>query len=494
MRRDRAAPRLVAEHGPRGGAGLVVLDPTMAIKYAAGLALLAALIASLGRDRETRARIGRLQRELGAARERARNQAERADARARELTTLLATSRSVASTLEMEPLMGLILDQFKVVVDYAAASVRLIDGADLVLLAYRGLEREAHFARGRTRLEQSPAVREMVRRRAPLIIGDFRVDEPALLDDFRREHASDLAPLWGQLRAWMAVPLIVRDEVLGAIVISHGTPRYYTPRHAELALALASHAAAAVKNARLYERSQQAAARRERQRLARELHDAVTQTLFSASLIAEVLPRMWERDPRAARERLEELRQLTRGALAEMRALLLELRPAALTEAPLPELLRLLCEAASGRARMPVALETDGEAVALPAEVQVALYRITQEALHNMTKHAGARRAKVRLDIRPNAVDLHVEDDGAGFDPDAGPAGRMGLRIMRERAAAVGAHLLIESAPGKGARISVAWRGAAESRAPAGGAGGSHERDGAAVEAVPVGAAGKTHD
>ncbi|HET7771855.1 MAG TPA: sensor histidine kinase, partial [Chloroflexota bacterium] len=219
----------------------------------------------------------------------------------------------------------------------------------------------------------------------------------------------------------------------------------------------------AIENARLYGQAQQAAALEERQRLARELHDAVTQTLFSASLIAEVLPRMWERDPLAARARLEELRQLTRGALAEMRALLLELRPAALTEAPLPELLRLLTDAAAGRARMPVALEVEGDAAGepLPAEAQVALYRIAQEALHNVAKHAGARRATVGLRFDPDGVTLRVEDDGVGFDPDAVSAERLGVRIMHERAAAIGAALQVKAAPGHGAQVSVVWRRAA---------------------------------
>ncbi|HEU5318630.1 MAG TPA: GAF domain-containing sensor histidine kinase [Chloroflexota bacterium] len=389
-----------------------------------------------------------------------------AEDRTRELSALLAVSRAAASTLEMEPLMGLVLDHLRRVVDYAAGSVRLIEGDELVLLAYRGAEQRAHWARGRSRLDQSPAVREVVRRRAPLIVGDFRVDEPALLEDFRRARAADLAPLWGQLRSWMGVPLIVRDEVLGAIVISHGTPGFYTSHHAELALAVAGHAAAAVQNARLYARSRETAARQERSRLARELHDAVTQTLFSASLIADVLPRLWERNPDYARRRLDELRQLVRGALAEMRTLLLELRPAALTQAPLGDLLGHLADAFTGRTLIPVSVEQRA-AVVLPPEVQVALYRIAQEALHNVAKHAAATRVALTAWAEPDRAELRIADDGAGFDPTFVSAEHLGLRIMRERADAIGAAVRLTSGPGQGTTVHVTWPAAARPAPPA---------------------------
>ncbi len=202
--------------------------------------------------------------------------------------------------------------------------------------------------------------------------------------------------------------------------------------------------------------AEQAAAAAERNRLARDLHDAVTQTLFSASLIADVLPRLWGRDPDAGRQRLDEVRQLTRGALAEMRTLLLELRPAALLAADLGELLRQLAEAVTGRARVPVELKIEGNGE-LPPEVKIALYRIVQEALNNMAKHAGASRATIGLQHAPDRVELWVEDDGRGFDVAGVPAGHLGLGIMRERAAAIDASLDISSQAGGGTRIIVIW-------------------------------------
>ncbi len=149
-----------------------------------------------------------------------------------------------------------------------------------------------------------------------------------------------------------------------------------------------------MENARLYEQAQALAALEERQRLARDLHDAVSQTLFSASLIAEVLPRLWERNPAEGQRSLAELHQLTRGALAEMRTLLLELRPAALLEVGLADLLRQLAEAVTGRSRVPIDLSLD-KPYPLPPDVQVNLYRIAQEALSNVAKHSGASRATV---------------------------------------------------------------------------------------------------
>jgi signal transduction histidine kinase len=182
----------------------------------------------------------------------------------------------------------------------------------------------------------------------------------------------------------------------------------------------------------------------------------VTQTLFSASVIADVLPRLWERRPEEGTRRLEELRQLTRGALAEMRTLLLELRPAALLEARLADVLRQLAEAFTGRARLPVAVQAEGDTT-LPPDVQVGFYRITQEALNNIVKHAAASQVIIELQTTPQRVRLCVYDNGRGFDPTQIPAGHLGLGIMRERAAAIGSHLDIESTPGAGTRITVEW-------------------------------------
>jgi signal transduction histidine kinase len=220
------------------------------------------------------------------------------------------------------------------------------------------------------------------------------------------------------------------------------------------------------------ERAEELAVLQERNRLARELHDAVTQTLFSASLIAEALPALWERNQEMGRERLAMLRQMSRGALAEMRTLLLELRPAALAETSLEDLLRQLGEAVTGREGVPVTLEVEG-LCELPADLHVALYRIAQEALNNVVKHAKASQVAVSLCCTPRVpspssregegagvkVELCIRDDGRGFDLDDVPPEHMGLGIMRERAEAAGAQLGIVSQTGRGTQVTVVWPG-----------------------------------
>ncbi len=208
---------------------------------------------------------------------------------------------------------------------------------------------------------------------------------------------------------------------------------------------------------------EEAAATAERERLARELHDAVTQVLFSASLIADTLPRVWALHPEEGQHGLEELRRLTHGALAEMRTLLLELRPGALSEQDLGILLRQLTDGMMARTRMPVATTVIGDRC-LPADVQIALYRIAQEALNNIAKHARASRATVSLDNEPECVTLCISDDGYGFDPDSVQPHQMGMQIMHERAQSIGATLSIESRPNQGTEITVTWSGDSETK------------------------------
>ena len=210
----------------------------------------------------------------------------------------------------------------------------------------------------------------------------------------------------------------------------------------------------------LAEKAAQEAVTSERTRLARDLHDAVTQTLFSASLIAEVLPDIWKISQAEGWKRLEELRQLTRGALAEMRTLLMELRPSALTEIPLPDLLRQLCESLIGRARLPIQLHLEGSRKLAP-DLQICLYRIAQEALNNVVKHAKATQATVTLRL-DETICLMIVDNGSGFDPACVPPDHLGLKIMRERAQTAGATISIYSEPGEGTQILVSWTPAEE--------------------------------
>jgi signal transduction histidine kinase len=198
----------------------------------------------------------------------------------------------------------------------------------------------------------------------------------------------------------------------------------------------------------------------ERARLARELHDAVSQTLFSATLIADVLPQTWANDPEKGQRLLQDLGQLNRGAMAELRALLLALRPSALTETPLPLLLKQLADMVTGRTGIPVTVTIEGE-FQPPPEVHETFYRLAQEACHNIIKHAQASQATISLSqhsFHEKELCLRITDNGRGFEVTAVSAHHLGLTIMRERAAAIGATLTLNSQPGKGTEMLVRWR------------------------------------
>jgi signal transduction histidine kinase len=219
--------------------------------------------------------------------------------------------------------------------------------------------------------------------------------------------------------------------------------------------------------ARMAEQFQAFIAADERNRLARDLHDSVTQVLFSASLVAEVLPQIWRRDPEIAQTSLEELRRLTRGALAEMRTMLLELRPAGLINTPLSDLLTQLTEAVAGRTGLTFQLFIE-QTPPLPEEVHITFYRVAQESFNNIIKHAQATQVTVSLSANPTAtekldpwhgqVTLVIRDDGRGFVVQDSGAQHFGLAIMQERAAAIHATLTMESQPGQGTTITLNWQ------------------------------------
>lgn len=301
-------------------------------------------------------------------------------------------------------------------------------------------------------------VRKVLSQARTHVIADMQAqDLPATM----REHLRSL-----NIHTLMIVPLQVRGTVIGIMGIgTDQEDRGFAPSEVSLAETIAGDIAAAIENTRLHKQAQAVAVDEERQRLAGELHDVVTQALFSASLIAETLPRVWERDPEKGRLGLEELRELTQGALTQMRALLLELRPAALAEQELDVLIRQLTDGMRARTHILVTTTVVGEC-SLPTEIKLALYRIAQEALNNITKHARASQAKVYLHFEPGRVTLSVNDNGSGFDPDSIEPNRLGLGIMRERAKAIGAEFRLESQRDRGTEITVTWEKAERDERP----------------------------
>lgn len=302
------------------------------------------------------------------------------------------------------------------------------------------------------------AARKVVETGRPVTVTDAKT-EPTYNETYLDAAAAEWAmvsQLMVIFQSWLAVPLIVKGEIYGTIVLYYSEPRTFSTEEINLALMFSDQVALAIENARLRMQAEEAAVIAERNRLARELHDAVSQTLFSANLIAEVLPRLWERDQTEARERLVELRQLTRGAFAEMRTLLFELRPAVFREAKLGDLLKHLTQGISVQSQIPITLNVEGEQLLSP-EVQIALYRITQEALNNVVKHADPTQAFVFLNCQPEKVELKICDDGCGFDPASVSPDHFGLSIMKERADSINAILWLTSNPGCGTQIDVVW-------------------------------------
>ena len=391
------------------------------------------------------------QRVADALREKEQQLEQRVAERTRELSTLLATAHTLASTLEVQPLLSIILTQLKDVIDYDAAALFQLENADeLRLLRYLGPIPQERLVE-RWPLDQAGHSRAVVASRAPVIIPDVRADTP-LARAFRLKAVDDLGEVPASIASWMGVPLIRRDQVIGVLSFDHSERGYYTQRHANLAMAFAAQASVAIENARLYSRAQQLAALQERQRLARELHDSVSQALFGIALGARTARAQLARDPSRVGEPIDYVLSLAEAGLAEMRALIFELRPESLEQEGL--VAALSKQAAALRARHGISVRTVlGDEPELPLEQKEALYRIAQEALHNTVKHARASQIDLVLERANGSLMLEVRDNGQGFDPGGSFPGHLGLRSMRERAEQLGGQLSFASAPGQGTSV-----------------------------------------
>lgn len=254
----------------------------------------------------------------------------------------------------------------------------------------------------------------------------------------------------------LAVPLIVADEVFGCLTLFYSDPRTFSGEEVALAVAFADQAALAIENARLHRQAEEAAVLEERGRLARDLHDSVTQSLYSITLLAEG----WKRLDRAGRledteDPLTELGELAQQALKEMRLMVHELRPPDLEEVGLLGALHQRLGAVEKRAGVDARLVAD-DVVELSPRVEEGLYRIAIEALNNALKHAGATSVVVRVRVDGDRVALEVMDNGCGFDVETPDARRgMGLPGMRERAQQLGGAFLVDSTLSEGTRVRV---------------------------------------
>lgn len=376
---------------------------------------------------------------------------QRVAERTRELSTLLEVSHNVASTLELKPLLGLILDQLQTVVDYTGATIYLAEGDQLAVLGHRDPLPEELEVAGGMPMSHTGIIWEQICTGQSVMIADTTSDTP-LAHAYQAIVGEHLHTVLSYIRSWMGIPLILKDRVIGMLTLKHNIPDHFTEQHARLALAVANQAAVAIENARLFEQAQGLAALMERQRLARELHDSVSQALYGIALGARTARTLLDRDPSRLAEPLDYVLSLAEAGLTEMRALIFALRPESLELEGL--VAALSKQAASVRARHGIDVEVDlCDEPELTIERKEALYRITQEALHNIVKHAQASRVELQLTLRDGALLLSVRDNGQGFDPAQRFPGHLGLRSMRERVTKLGGTLTIESEPGHGTTV-----------------------------------------
>lgn len=305
-------------------------------------------------------------------------------------------------------------------------------------------------------LQDLPEIAQVTASGKPLIISS--ADAPALT-------APSLGCLTKEGTASLAIlPLFVRGEIIGTLQLARETGRDpFSQRDLEVAETAGAAIAAAVGHERLRAEESRQAATAMRDRLARDLHDAVTQSVYAANLIAEALPSVWERDPAEGRAELLQLQRMVQTALAELRKLLHELRPATLAAADIGHLMERLVDALEGQTQAEITLEIQVHTTP-PEEVKVAFYRIAQEAFNNIAKHSRATKIEARMLADSEGVVLSVRDNGVGFDPNDVPADHMGLAIIAERAAEIGADVELESAPGAGTQIIVSWPSSQEDR------------------------------
>jgi signal transduction histidine kinase len=286
------------------------------------------------------------------------------------------------------------------------------------------------------------------------------------------QHAvgDQLTTTFAYVRSFMSIPMMLKDRVIGAMSLAHSQPNYFTEEHATIAFAMAQQAAIAIENARLYTRAQEVATLEERQRLARELHDSVTQGLFSMTLHARSVQLQLEREgiPRDSRvaQGIQQLNDLTQGALAEMRALIFELRPGALQEEGLTAALRKHAAALGAREEIRIEVHAPIDRIPLRAQTEEQLYRLAQEALHNAVKHAHAASITTRIELLEDGqVRLEVSDNGVGFDPTNVPPGHLGLLTMADRGRMAGGELIVRSQLGRGTTISITVQNAVDGAA-----------------------------
>jgi signal transduction histidine kinase len=371
---------------------------------------------------------------------------DRVTARTRELATLNAIAEVSSRSLNLNEILDDALDKILEVMGMEFGCSYALDGegGTLRLLAHHSLSEE--FI---DRINPRPLKGSVVEQAAlighPTVWQKEDFPEITLIPWLEKEGIEQV----------ICVPLLVKGKLVGAFILGARLVRSITPEEISLLDASGQQIGIAVENARLYRQAEETAAIAERTRLARELHDSVTQSLYSVTLFAEASARLLAMGEYSnAAENLRELRDTAQEALQEMRLLIFELRPSALEHNGLAAALQARLDAVEIRGGMKGELHISGDDH-LPPDIQDELYHIAQEALNNTLKHAHASQVDVYLSFAESFVKLQICDNGAGFNPANLGRGGQGLAGMRERAQRIGSDLLVESTTGKGTKITV---------------------------------------
>lgn len=380
--------------------------------------------------------------------------------RTRELVTLLNVSHDLTLIMALPELLQMILGKLGEVVEYAAASIAITEGELLQQVAYRGPAAEELALTVRPSRQDLGQIWTQLERGEPVVIQDLDEETPVAAA-YRALSPSAVTEEMYQansyLRAWLALPLRLRGQTVGMLALQHQQPGHFSHQRIDLALAFANQAAIAIENARLYEQAQSLAALEERQKLARELHDSVSQALYGIALGTRTASKIVSTMSDETQARLDEpiayILQLAEAGLSEMRALIFELRPESLESEGLVAALEK--QTAALRARHRLTIQTDlGDEPDVPLPVKEMFYRVSQEALHNIVKHAGASQVSVGLGMEDGRLTLTIRDNGQGFDTSGQFPGHLGLKSMRERVERIGGKFQIHSAVGVGTTIT----------------------------------------
>jgi nitrate/nitrite-specific signal transduction histidine kinase len=386
--------------------------------------------------------IGNLERRVAERTHELQDVNETLEQRAIQMETSARVSRELTSILDIDNLLAQVVELIRDAFHYYHVHVFLLeqDGDHIVLRASTSPTIPEHQ---RIAVDGRSINSEAVRRGKAVVVNDVKNDASFLPDQGLPDVESELV-----------APLRLADQVIGTLDVQSTQLLAFTEQDLLVIQSLGDQLAVAIQNARLYDRSQELAVLQERTRLARELHDSVTQSMYSVVLLTEGWRRSMQSAGRAqVEDYLARIGEINQQALKEMRLLIHELRPPALEEDGLLGALHQRLDAVEKRAGVNARVIADA-IVEFPHPVEEGLYRIAQEALNNALKHAAASNVVVRLTTEDGRTVLEVEDDGRGFIPDtADGRGGMGLGSMRERAEQLGGLLAVLSTPGQGTTV-----------------------------------------